>query len=140
MNTPYERDPATASAHEDQSVGALLRQLMREVPELFTKELALLKAETRENLQAAKAGVAAVSTGGAVMLAGLVILLLSAVYALGNVMEPWLAALIVGIAAMVVGFVMVKSGSSKFDARGMRPDHTLDSLRKDKDAISRRTP
>src|SRR5690606_3813651 len=72
MNTPYERDPAAASAHEDQSVGALLRQLMREVPELFTKELALLKAETRENLQAAKAGLAAVSTGGAVMLAGLV--------------------------------------------------------------------
>lgn len=140
MNTPYDQDPAVASAQDDQSVGGLLRQLMHEVPQLITKELALLKAETRENIEAAKAGVAAVSTGGAVMLAGLVILLLAAVYGLSNVVEPWLAALIVGIVAMLVGFIMVKAGSRKFDAHSMRPDHTLSSLQKDKAAISRRTP
>lgn len=140
MSTPYDRDPVATPGQDDQSVGGLLKQLMREVPQLVTKELALLKAETRENVQAAKAGVAAVSTGGAVMLAGLVILLLAAVYALGNVVEPWLAALIVGIVAMLVGYMMVKAGSKKFDATAMRPDHTLSSLQKDKAAISRRTP
>lgn len=140
MSTPYDREPLETSVQGDQSVGGLLRQLMHEVPQLVTKELALLKAETRENMQAAKAGVAAVSTGGAVMLAGLVILLLSAVHALGNVVEPWLAALIVGVAAMLLGFIMVKSGSRKFDAHSMRPDHTINSLHKDKEAISRRTP
>ena len=65
MNTPYEQDPRKPATQEDESIGGLLRQLMHEVPQLFTKELALLKAETRENLKAAKAGVAAVSTGGA---------------------------------------------------------------------------
>lgn len=140
MNTPYEQDPRKPATQEDESIGGLLRQLMHEVPQLFTKELALLKAETRENLKAAKAGVAAVSTGGAVMLAGLVILLLSAVYGLGNVVEPWLAALIVGAVAMLVGYAMVRAGSRKFDAEGMRPDHTIHSLQKDKAAISRRTP
>jgi hypothetical protein len=123
----------------DQSIGSLLKQLGREIPSLFTKELALLKAEAQESVRATKAGVAAVSTGGAVMMAGLVILLLAAVYALSNVVEPWAAALIVGAVAMLVGLMMVKAGQKKFEADSLKPQHTLNSLQKDKNAIGGRT-
>ncbi|WP_228145056.1 phage holin family protein, partial [Acinetobacter baumannii] len=57
-----------------------LRQLTREVPSLFTKELALAKAELSESIRATKAGAASVATGGAVLLAGFIVLLMSAVY------------------------------------------------------------
>ena len=124
----------------DPSLGVLLKELAHEVPSLMSKEVALAKSELRENLETAKAGVAAVSTGGAVLLGGFVIVLLAAVYALSNVMAPWLAALLVGAAAMVVGFLMVSAGRKKFEAQTLRPDQTIGSLRKDKDAIRGEAP
>ena len=138
MNTTS--DQVRTGADDERSVGALLKELAREVPSLVSSEVALLKAEAQETLRSTRAGVAAVSTGGAVMMAGLVILLLAGVYALSNVMEPWLAALIIGLGAMLVGHLMVKSGQKKFDAGSLTPERTLHSLQKDKDAISGRTP
>ena len=122
---------------EDSSIGGLLRQLGREIPSLMTKELALLKAEAKESVRTTKEGVAAVSTGGAVMMAGLIIVLLAAVYALSNVIEPWAAALLVGVVAMVIGFMMVKAGQKKFQ-NDLKPQHTLNTLQKDKNAIGGR--
>ena len=48
----------------DASVVGLLRQLTREVPDLFTKELALAKAELQASLTTLKAGIAGVAGGG----------------------------------------------------------------------------
>jgi Putative Actinobacterial Holin-X, holin superfamily III len=129
-----------SAREEDNSIGGLLKQLAREIPLLFTKELALAKSEMRENLRATKAGVAAVATGGAVMLAGLVVLLMAGVYGLGTVLPAWLSALIVGAAAVVVGWIMVAAGKKQFDPASLKPDHTIHSLRKDADAIGGRTP
>ncbi len=126
-----------ASVPDDQSIGGLLRQLGREIPSLLTKELALLKAEAKESVRTTKEGVAAVSTGGAVMMAGLIMVLLAAVYALGNVIEPWAAALLVGVAAMVIGFMMVKAGQKKFQ-HDLKPQHTLNTFQKDRNAIGGR--
>lgn len=126
-----------SSVGDDPSIGSLLKQLAREIPSLMTKELALLKSEAKESIRTTKQGVAAVSTGGAVMMAGLVILLLAAVYALSNVLAPWASALIVGIVAMVIGFMMVKAGQKKFE-HGLKPQHTIDTLHKDKNAIGGR--
>lgn len=116
----------------------LLRQLAHEVPALLSKELALAKAEIRESIENTKAGVAAVGGGAVVLLAGLIIVLLAAVYALANVMQPWLAALIVGVIAMVIGFIMIQSGKKQFDASHLTPERTVSSLQKDKDAIQRK--
>ena len=135
---PLRAVPSTRE--DDNSIGGLLRQLAREIPMLFTKELALAKAEMRENLRATKAGVAAVATGGAVMLAGLVILLMAGVYGLGTVLPAWLSALIVGAAALIVGWIMVSAGKKQFEPASLKPDHTLHSLHKDADAIRGRTP
>ena len=108
---------------------------MREVPNLFTKELALARAEMRENMEQTRRGAMEVSTGGVVLLGGYVVLLMAAVYALSEVMEPWIAALLVGGIAALVGYMMVKSGMRHFSARDLRPDRTIDSVHKDADAI-----
>lgn len=148
MNQPYERPqplPAqplqgTRAREQDASIGSLLRQLAHEIPALFTKELALAKAEMRENLRATRAGVAAMAAGGAVMLAGLVFLLLAAVYGLSNVLAPWLSALIVGAAAVLVGWLMISAGKKQLEPESLKPDHTINALHKDVDAIRGRTP
>lgn len=131
LNTSYE----TSHPDQDSSVGGLLRQLTREVPSLFTKELALAKAELSESIRATKAGAASVATGGAVLLAGFIILLMSAVYFLSTLMEPWLAALIVGGVVVVIGLIMVSAGKKKFEASSFKPDRTIHSLHKDKEVV-----
>ncbi len=133
--------PSPGPAHsreEDASIGGLLKQLGREVPSLVTKELALVKAEFAESMRATKAGVAAVSAGGAVIMAGLIIVLLAFVYALSNVLAPWLSALIVGAGAMIIGFIMVQSGKKKFESESLKPERTINTLHKDKNAIGGR--
>ena len=140
---PFDDRPplrAVPARDADTSIGGLLKQLAHEIPLLFTKELALAKAEMRENLRATRAGVAAVATGGAVMLAGLIVLLMAGVYGLSTVLAPWLYAMIVGAAALVVGWVMVSAGKKQFEPGALKPDHTLHSLHKDAEAIRGRTP
>lgn len=126
--------PAPAGTH-DASVGALLRQLAHEVPSLVSKEAALARSEAREAMTTAREGVAAVSAGGAVLMGGYIVLLLAAVYGLSNVLEPWLAALIVGGIATVAGLAMVEAGKKKFQSRSLRPEHTINSLHRDADAM-----
>lgn len=126
-------------AENDSSVGGLLRQLTHEVPSLVTKELALAKAELSESLRATKAGAASVATGGAVLLGGFIVLLMSAVYGLSKVMEPWLAALIVGAVVVVIGLIMVSAGKKKFEASSFKPERTIHSVNKDKEAVKGHT-
>ncbi|MBA1277308.1 phage holin family protein [Pseudomonas sp. MTM4] len=123
----------------DTSVGGLLRQLTHEVPSLVTKELALAKAELSESIRATKAGAASVATGGAVLLGGFIVLLMSAVYGLSTVMEQWLAALIVGGVVVVIGLVMVSAGKKKFEASSFKPERTIHSVNKDKEAVKGHT-
>jgi hypothetical protein len=138
----FESQPlrAVPTREDDTSIGGLLKQLAREIPMLFTKELALAKAEMRENLRATKAGVAAVATGGAVMLAGLIVLMMAAVYGLGTVLPLWGSALVVGAAGLIIGWLMVTAGKKQFEPDALKPDHTIHSLQKDADAIRGRTP
>lgn len=131
---------SSASPLQDASVGSLLKQLAQEIPALFGKELALAKSEVRESVQATKVGVGAVAMGGAVALGGLLILLLAAVYGLSNVVAPWLAALIVGGATLLIGLGMVSAGKKKFEVQSFTPDRTIDAMRKDKNAVQERTP
>ena len=138
---PLQHTPTAHSTVDDPvGVTGLLRQLMREVPELFAKELALVKAELQQNLATLKAGTAAVATGAIVLLAGFVILLLAAVYALAMVLEPWLAALIVGAVTVIVGLIMVQSGKKQFEPSHLRPDRTLHAMEQDKDTLKRKLP
>lgn len=131
---------ARTEAEAGSSIVGLLGQLGRELPSLVTKELALAKVEISESINATKAGLMSLAGGGAVLLAGLIILLQAVVYALSQVMDAWLAALIVGVIVMVVGYVMVQGGKKKFAPSAFKPSRTLHSLQKDKAAIRETAP
>jgi xanthine/uracil permease len=148
MSEAHKTTTTTTTAHtpepglraeNDSSVGGLLRQLTHEVPSLITKELALAKAELSESIRATKAGAASVATGGAVLLGGFIVLLMSAVYGLSKVMEPWLSALIVGGVVVVIGLIMVSAGKKKFEASSFKPERTIHSVNKDKEAVKGHT-
>jgi xanthine/uracil permease len=133
-----QRAAGASVSDNDASVMGLLKQLTHEVPSLFTKELALAKAEFQASLNTLKAGIAGVAGGAMVLLAGFIILLMAAVYGLSTMMAPWLAALIVGAVAMIIGFVMVQSGKKQFEPSHFKPDRTLDAMNKDQEALRRK--
>jgi hypothetical protein len=134
---PHREPPDYPSQRE--STRGLLSQLADELTTLLRKEVALARVELSDALSHAKTGITSVAAGGAVLFAGLLVLLAAAVLGLSNVLEPWLAALIVGAVVLIIGFVMLQMGKSKLEPSAFRPERTQSALRKDKEMVQRRT-
>jgi hypothetical protein len=120
---------------EFESTPSLLRRLVGDFTALFSNELALLKAEMTEAIGDMKAAVVSIAFGGAVLFLGAAFLLLAAVYGLSNVVDPWLAALIVGGAVTLIGAILLSSGKRKLEPRNMVPTRTTESLRRDTELV-----
>ncbi len=127
----------------DKSLPALLGDLSRETVDLMRREIALARAEASEKIGNAKAAATSIGGGAILALAGVVVLLQAAVAALAMVLPPdqaaWLAPLIVGIVALLVGLGLLKGGSAKLDGEHLKPERTMNSLRKDGALIQQET-
>jgi hypothetical protein len=127
-----ESDQIEASrARSRRPVAALLSDFANETSTLLSQELALFKAELQEKLGRLGQGAGALAAGGLIAFSGWLVLLAAAVLGLGNVVAPWLAALIVGLAVLLVGAVLLLFGKSRLNADGLVPRRTLDTLRQD---------
>jgi hypothetical protein len=122
-------------ARDAESTPSLLRRLIGDVGTLFTQEVALLKAETTQSIGDLKAATASIAMGGAVAFLGLFFLLLAAVYGLSNVVDPWLAALIVGGVITLIGVIMLATGRRKLEPASLAPQRTAASISKDTEMI-----
>lgn len=131
--------PAESQKHGGELIADLIRNLATDLSTLLGKEIELAKSEVGESVTEAKTALGAIATGAAMAMAGLVVLLMSALYGLSNVVEPWLAALIVGAAALLVGYLMVRSAKEKMSASSIVPDRTVESAKKDMDTLERAT-
>lgn len=136
---PGASTPEPSREHGTESIADLIRNLATDLSALLGKEISLAKSEVRESVSEVKTAVGAIATGAAISMAGLVVLLMSAVYGLSNVVEPWLAALIVGAVGLLVGYMMVSSAKKKMSASSVVPDRTLESVTKDKETLKRET-
>src|SRR5262245_11480409 len=120
----FRSGPRGLESREQDSTAGLLRRLVNDVGALFAQELELLKSETRHSIHDLKTAVVSMAVGGAVTFVGVIYLLLAAVYALSEVVAPWLAATIVGGAVTLVGVLMLVSGRGKLEPRAMAPRRT----------------
>ena len=120
-----------------ETVSGLLRRLTRELSTLFRQELALAGAEISRSLTALLVSLVSVVSGGAVLYAGFLLLLVAAVCGLAYALPLWLAAFAVGIAVMLVGCVLVVVGRNKLKSADLLPTRSPRSLRRDKDVLTR---
>lgn len=125
---------------ESQSAFALVRRLTDELTTLLRQELALATAEIARAMRVLLAGAASLAAGGAVLFAGVLVMLAAAVLGLATVLQPWLAALVIGAAVTLIGIVLVAIGIRSLDPSTLKPARTAESLRRDKDVITRRQP
>ena len=125
----------SVEARDYDSTPSLLRRLADDVGTLLAQEVALLKAETARSIGELKASTASIAVGGAIAFMGGFFLLLAAVYGLSNVVQPWLAALIVGGVVTLVGVIMLSAGRRKLEPAAVAPRRTAAALRKDAEMI-----
>jgi uncharacterized membrane protein YqjE len=119
----------------DQSVGSLVGRLSTDLSKLMSQELALAKAEMKE--EAKKAGVAGGMLAGA-GLAGLMVAIFGTaalMYILDTQLSlPW-AAVIVTVLWAIVGALLFVMGRKKLQEVNPKPEQTVESLKEDKEWV-----
>ncbi len=128
------RDSQSATQPEEKArFYDLVRHLIDDLALLFRKELALAGSEVSQSLNDTKKGVSGLISGVVVLNSGYLFLLAAATLGLGQVMELWLAALIVGGVVTIIGLIMVTAGKKKLEPSSLKLTRTMDSVRKDKE-------
>lgn len=117
------------------SVGQIVGAVSNDLSTLMRQELALAKAEVR--VEAAKAAKGAGMLGGAGVAGWFVVLFLGNAlwWALVNVMDAGLAALITAFVFGVIAGGLAVVGRSKLKAVDPRPERTIDTVQQIPDAM-----
>lgn len=130
-----ERRHTEQGSDEPRGMVGMLSSLLNDVTSLVRQEIALGKAEMQQNIKRAGAAIASIVVAGAVLNAGLLVLLAAAVLGLSHVLAPWLAALIVGAVVALIGMSMMKKARDTLSTQAMTPDRTVDSLQRDQSML-----
>ena len=112
-------------------IGSMLGGLLKDLQDLVRGEVALAKAEIKEDVSTAGKGVAALATAAFFGLTGFIFLMLGLTYLLNIWMRMWIAAAIVGLALVLIAAVLGMSGKNKLSASNLKPEQTIDSLKED---------
>lgn len=132
---------ASSTSHQQQrSIGELIGDLGRDLSRLVSDEIKLARAEVGESANSAITALISIGAGIAFALAALVILLQAIVVALDNVMATWLAAVIVGVVAAAIGFVMVATGQKMLKPENLAPTRTGRNLKRDTEILAHAGP
>jgi membrane protein len=117
---------------DDPTIGALVHQLTTQVPDLIRSEMRLAQAEVTEKGKAAGVGIGIFSVAGLLAFFGVATLITTAVLALANVVDAWLAALIVAMVLLVAAALAGVLGKNKVaSAAPPRPELAMEGLKED---------
>jgi len=123
---------------ENESTPALFGRLVGAFAELVRNEVALAKAELSESSTRAKSGAVALIGAVSTLLAGSLALVAAVILGLSKVIEPWVAALVVGVAITGVGLYLLRSARKKLVPPHVEIDRTRAAVRHDVEVLARR--
>jgi hypothetical protein len=117
---------------DERSSGELVKDLSQQTSELVRQELALAKAEMTEKAKAAGLGIGMFGSAGLIAVLGLAALTAAAILGLATAVDPWLAALIVGVIYLLAAGVQALVGRSQVQrATPPAPEQTVESVKED---------
>lgn len=123
----------TTAAADEPALGDLIRQLAQDSATLVRQEVALAKAEMRQNLKAAARDATMVAVGGVLALVGAMVLILFLVLLVGDALdEYWLGALIVGLVFLAIGGFLAMKSLNSLKKDSLAPEQTIQTLKEDK--------
>ena len=115
------------------SLGQLFSDLSQDSSLLIQHEIQLARAEITQKLSTAGKNAGFIAVGGFVAYAGFLTLLVAAVAGLAYVMPVWLAAVIVGVMVVLMGYVMLQTGLNALKKLNPTPQQTIETLKEDKE-------
>jgi len=118
---------------DNRSLGELFASLSKDTTTLVRQEIELAKTEISEKVSDAVKNVTSLIVGGAIAYAALILILAAVAVGLAQIMEPWLAVLIVGIVVAIIGFILVQKGISALKNLSLVPQKTIETLKEDKE-------
>jgi len=131
----YQESRPMRAADEDfvmtraeRSSSSILSDLWQHTEHLLQQEVALLRADIDRRTDQARRDLVELSLAGGVAYAGALALVACVVLGLSKRLEPWLAALLVGAAALVLGYAMLRHSTHKLAERDLVPRKSLQSL------------
>lgn len=111
------------------SIGDTVRNLVHNEVELAKSEL------RQEASQVGKAG-GMIAGGGVLGLTGLTFLMWGLTYLLARKLPMWVSASLVGSALLTIAAILGMSGKTQLQQTDFKPDQTIDSLKRSKDAAT----
>lgn len=139
IHEPHVVRPVIQPTHDTSggdNVVDLLKQLAGQGSHLAEQQLALIKAEIRESTADVKAAIGAMAGAAVVGLAGLGVVLMGLGYLLGDAIDNLgVGVLIVGLATLVLAYVLYRGGAKKMSATHLAPDRSQRTLQRTPDAV-----
>jgi VIT1/CCC1 family predicted Fe2+/Mn2+ transporter len=130
-------DRASDRPTADRSTADLVKQASEQISRLIRDELRLAQMELAEKGKRAGIGAGLFGGAGLISLYGVAVLLAAAVIGLAEAMPAWLAALVVGLALMVLAGVLVLVARGQFRrATPAMPEQAMQSVKADIDAVT----
>jgi hypothetical protein len=115
---------------ERRGIGDLLGDLGNQFSTLVRKEIDLARVEVTSSVSRVGRGAALAGIGGALMYAGVLVLLGAAILGLiAAGLEPWLSALLVGGAVLAFGAIVTSMGMRQIQTTDMAPKQTAETIR-----------
>jgi hypothetical protein len=116
----------------------LIGEVIREAVTLVQRELALFKAEIKQNVAGAVNGIVAVIAAAALLNAALILFAFWAVDALGRSVGRDLATFLVGGGIVVVALLLALYGWSRLKPSALMPDRAIRQAIRTKEALTER--
>ena len=110
------------------TLGQLVSDATRDISSIVHDEVALAKAEMREDAKKAGLGAGMFAVAGVFAFLALILLLIAAAFGLVALgLAPWLAFLIVALVLLIIGAVLVLVGKRSIDKLKGKPERAIRS-------------
>jgi len=116
-----------------EGIAPLLGDLLKDLQRMVRGEIALARAEVREDVSEAGKGVASMAVAAIVGLTGFIFLMLAATYVLNLWVRMWIAAGIVAVVLLVIAGILAMSAKAKLSAANLKPEQTIESMKENQE-------
>ncbi|MGI8705451.1 MAG: phage holin family protein [Sphingomicrobium sp.] len=123
----------------DESIPELLRRLADQGSHLAQQQAKLVEAEVRSSVDDLKQSAGAMAGAAVLGIAGLGVLLMGLAFLLGEVMELWLATLIVAAATLAGAYAMFVAGRDKLQSSSLSVERSRRTIERAPGAVSGNT-
>ncbi len=116
---------------EESSLSELLKELVQAAQTLVKQEVELVKAEMSQKISRAGTDLVLIGIGAALAFGGLLVLFAAAVLLVAQLVPGWVAALLVGLVLVALGYGLIQKGLHDLKQVSPVPHQAIRALKED---------